>query len=204
MSAAPKERQPWPMKWIVLAILLMIVPYTFVTLHYRKPGPAFQPYEDMKNRANVVRLLAAGYQRIPLPARRPADGPSPQAGASILPDTAGVPADLKSTLVEPPLLPAEIVRIHAAPSVDAAAPYALELTCLPPDERHQLRGAELYVRGDRAVIVPTFEPAGGDLTARSREAVVLLSIPAGALKPGRYTVTVVAEKASRSWPLEVR
>lgn len=204
MPAAPKERQPWPMKWIVLAILLMIVPYTFVTLRYRKPGPAFQPYEDMKNRANVVRLLAAGYQRIPLPARRPADGPSPQGGASILPDAAGVPADLKSTLVEPPLLPADIVRIHAAPSVEPAAPYPLELTFVPPDDRHQLRGAELYVRGDRAVIVPTFEPAGGDLVARGRETVVLLTIPAGALKPGRYMITVAGERASRSWPLEVR
>ncbi|MBI4622331.1 MAG: hypothetical protein HY736_03790 [Verrucomicrobia bacterium] len=36
MSAAPKDRQPWPMKWIALAILLVIVPYTFLTLHYRK------------------------------------------------------------------------------------------------------------------------------------------------------------------------
>jgi len=204
MSAAPKERQPWPMKWIVLAIILTVVPYTIITLRYRKPGPAFEPYADMKNRANVVRLLAAGYQRIPLPATRPADGPSPQGGAAILPDTAGVPEDLKSTLVEPPLLPADIIRIHAAADVESSASYPIELTCLPPDDRHQLRGAELYVRGDRAVIVPTFEPAGGDLVARGREIVVLLTVPAKALKPGRYMVTVAGERTSRSWPLEVR
>jgi hypothetical protein len=204
MSAAPKERQPWPMKWIVLAIVLTVVPYTIITLRYRKPGPAFEPYADMKNRANVVRLLAAGYQRIPLPATRPADGPSPTGGASILPDAAGVPAELKSTLVEPPLLPAEIRRINAAPSIEATAPYPIELTCVLPDDRHQLAGADLYLREDRAVIVPTFEPAGTSLVARSGEAVVLLTVPAGAFKPGRYNVTVAGERASRSWPLEVR
>lgn len=192
------------MKWIVLAILLTIVPYTFITLRYRKPGPAFAPYEDMKNRANVVRLLAAGYQRVPLPATRPADGPSPPGGAAILPDLAGVPADLRSTLVEAPLLPLEIGRIQAAPAVGGDVPYPIELTCLMPDDRHQLRGADLYLRGDRAVLVPTFEPSGGELAARSRESVVLLTVPAGALKPGRYMVTVAGERASRSWPLEVR
>lgn len=204
MSAAPKERQPWPMKWIVLAIILTVVPYTVITLRYRKPGPAFEPYADMKNRANVVRLLAAGYQRIPLPATRPADGPSPAGGASILPDAAGVPAELKSTLVEPPLLPAEIRRISAAPSIESTSPYRIELTCVLPDDRHQLAGAELYLREDRAVIVPTFEPAGTSLVARSGETVVLLTVPAGAFKPGRYNVTVAGERASRSWPLEVR
>lgn len=204
MSAAPKERPPWPMKWIVLAILLTVVPYTYLTLRYRKPGPSFQPYEDMKNRANVVRLLAAGYQRIPLPATRPADGPAPRGGAAILPDVAGVPADLKSTLVEPPLLPAEIIRISAAPDTAATTPYAVELTCVLPDDQHQLAGAELFLRGDRAVIVPTFEPAGSSLVARSRETVVRLTFPAGALKPGRYMITVAGERGSRSWPLEVR
>ena len=61
------------MKWIVLTIALVIVPYTFLTLHYRKPGPAYRPYQDAQERANVVRLLSAGYQRITLPAQRPAD-----------------------------------------------------------------------------------------------------------------------------------
>src|SRR5262245_25725972 len=66
MSAARNQRQPWPMKWVVVAILLLIVPYTIITLKYRKAGPAYEPYEDLKNRANVSRLLAAGYQRIPI------------------------------------------------------------------------------------------------------------------------------------------
>ena len=110
MSAAPKDRQPWPMKWIALAILLVIVPYTFLTLHYRKQGPAFRPYEDMKNRAGVIRLLSAGFQRIPLAAQRPADPTGATAAATFM-APGGLPAELAATLVEPPLLPAEILTV---------------------------------------------------------------------------------------------
>jgi len=42
------------------------------------------------------------------------------------------------------------------------------------------------------------------LLTRSRQTVVLLTIPAGAVKPGSYTVTLVAERASPTWPLEIR
>ena len=38
----------------------------------------------------------------------------------------------------------------------------------------------------------------------SPQAIVLLTVPAGAVKPGRYQVTLVGERASRQWPLEVR
>lgn len=192
------------MKWIVLAIVLCVVPYTIVTLQYRKPGPAFQPYEDMKNRANVTRLLAAGYQRIPIQAQRPADGTPAKGGASILPNTGGLPVDLRSTLVEIPLLAADIRQVTAAPTVSATESYSIELAGILPDDRHQLAGAELYVRGETIVILPTFEPTATDLVARSKEAVVLITVPAGALKPGTYMITLVAERASRSWPLEVR
>jgi hypothetical protein len=60
MPAAPNERKLWPMKWIVVAIVAVIVPYTFLTLRYRRPGKAFEPYADMKDRANTMRLLSAG------------------------------------------------------------------------------------------------------------------------------------------------
>ena len=59
------------MKWIVLAILLSLGAYTWLTLHYRKVNPAFAPYGDMKDRANTHRLLAAGFQRITLRVERP-------------------------------------------------------------------------------------------------------------------------------------
>jgi hypothetical protein len=192
------------MKWIVVAILLILVPYTFLTLRYRKPGPAFQPYEDMKNRTNVARLLSAGYQRIPLPAHRPADRTGLKGGAAVTATAGGLPADLRSTLVESLLLPDEISSATAAPNASTLLPYSIELTCTLPDDKQQLGGADLYVRGETLVIAPTFEHVAGDLLTRTRHAVVLLTVPAGALKPGRYVITLVGERASRTWPLEVR
>jgi hypothetical protein len=191
------------MKWIVVAIILVVVPYTFLTLYFRKPSEPFRPYEDMKNRANVVRLLAAGYQRIPLAAQRPAD-PS---GARPTPTSAaagGLPAELAATLVEPTLLPAEIVSVAAAGSVASGASYDIRFSCKIPDEQQQLGGAELYVKDSDLIIVPVYERLKGRLTARTRDHVVLITVPAGALKAGSYRVTLVAQRSSRTWPLSVK
>ncbi len=192
------------MKWIVVAIVAMIVPYTIVTLVYRKPGPAYQPYEDMKNRANVKRLLDAGYRRLPLPAQRPADAARPKGGAIIAAGPGGLPEDLRTTLVEPLILPAEILSVTAAPALGAQEVYPIHLTCALPAENQQIAGAELYLRDDTLVIAPRLERVGGGLASRSQQTVALLTVPAGVLKPGRYTVTVAGERASRTWPLEVR
>jgi hypothetical protein len=192
------------MKWVVVAIILLIVPYTIVTLAYRKPGPAFEPYHDIKSRANVSRLLAAGYQRIPIPAQRPADGGRTFGGAEVTTVAGGVPADLQSTLVEPLLLPTEIINVTASPATSTVQSYAIQIACRLPDDKRHLGGADLYVRGDQVVIAPGFEAIAGDLLTRSRDAAVLLTIPAGTLKAGRYTVTLLAERESRTWPLDVR
>ncbi len=192
------------MKWIVVAILLLIVPYTFVTLRYRKPGPAFEPYNDLKNRATVSRLLSAGYQRIALLAQRPADGVRATGGAIITGTTGGIPADLRATLVDPLILPTSITALTAAASVSALQPYIIQLTCGLPDDKQQLGGADLYVRGDQVVLAPTFERIAGDLLTRSRHASVLITIPPGILKAGHYTATLLAEQASQTWPLDVR
>ena len=192
------------MKWIILAILLAVVPYTIVTLKYRKEGPAFRPYEDMKNRANVSRLLAAGYQRIPLIAQRPADDTRPAGGAAVTTAPGGLPSDLKSTLVEIPQLPLEITSVVASPSTNQLQSYAIQFICTLADDKQHLGGAELYVRENSVVLVPTFEAVDGGLNIRSRNAIVLLTIPAGALKPGNYQLTLPATAASRTWPMEVR
>ena len=39
------------MKWVVVAIVVCIVPYTFLTLKYRKTEAPNRPYEDNKKRA---------------------------------------------------------------------------------------------------------------------------------------------------------
>lgn len=192
------------MKWVVLVIAVILVPYTFLTLRYRKPGPAFQPYEDMKQRANVSRLLSAGYKRVPLPAGRPAEPGSFFNRANVAPAPGGLPSELGSTLVELPPLPAAILDVSAPAVASILRDYPIQFTCLLPDDRQQLAGADLYLRERRIVITPTFERVGGELRARSLESLVLVTVPAGTLEPGNYDLTLAGTRSSRTWSLEVK
>ncbi len=192
------------MKWVIVAILVAIVPYTYLRWHYRRPGRSFEPYHDLRERANTMRLLSAGFQRVTLRADRPADPSRRTAAAAFSAAPGGLPAPLASTLVDKPLLPAEIVWVMAAPSANALFSYPIEFTCRGADVRQQLAGAQLYIRDGAMFVVPQFERLSGGLLARSRETVVRLTVPAGTLKPGRYEVTLVGATASKTWPLEVK
>ena len=194
------------MKWVALVIVVSLAAYTYLTLHYRKANPAYRAYQDTKDRAGVMRLLSAGFQRMVLTAQRPADpstridlgGPATTALAP-----GGLGAELSSSLLDVPLLPAEITRVSAAASVSAGLPYPIQFTCALADNKRQLSGAELYVKDNALTLIPTFEQLDGGLLARSRESVVLLTVPAGTLKSGAYQVTLVGERTSRTWTLQV-
>ena len=203
MTAARKDRKPWSMKWIVLAIALFIPLYTWLTLHYRRPGPAFRPYQDMRDRADVIRLLKAGYRRVAVDAVRPAEA-VPETGLATSPAPGGLPEELSKTLIESPLLPLQIESVSAAPTAVSGIDYEIGLTYTLPDNKRQLSGAHLYERVGELVIVPDFERLGGELLARTREGYALLTLPPGSLKPGTYRVTLVGERASKSWTLRVR
>lgn len=208
MPSDPFNRKPWPMKWVAVAIIACIVPYTIITLKYRKPNPAFQPYEDSKQRANVLRLLDAGYRRINVVAERPAD---PQyairamsALAATTPAPAGLTEGLATTLVEIPSLPDSFGSVSAPRETAALLPCPVVFTCVSGDQKHQLGGAQVFVRGKQIIIVPQFEPLEGDLTARSKESPVMITIPGGALQAGDYHVHLAGGKESREWTLIVR
>lgn len=202
MSAAA-SRKPWPMKWVVLAIVALIVPYTFLTLHYRKPGPAFRPYEDTKNRANTVRLLSAGYQRVTLGLHHPADLVRGGAAAEVAAATGGIPTGLETALIDQPLLPVSIDAVKAAGATGATEPYPIQFTCTLADNKAQLTDGFLYHRGTELIVVPTLEKLAGGLLVRNRDNTVVLTVPGGTLQPGKYTVTLVGAHASRRWTLQV-
>ncbi len=203
MNPPRKDRKPWPMKWIVVSILVFIPIYTYLTLHYRRPGPAFNPYRDIRDRADVIRLLKAGYQRIAVDAARPAEDAAVEGGASS-PAPGGLPDDLRKTLVETPLMALEIDSASAAPTAVSGIDYTIGLTYTIPDNKRQLSGAHLYEKPGEIVIVADFERLSGGLLARTRDGSAVLDIPPGSLRPGTYHVTLVGERASRSWTLRVR
>lgn len=203
MLVSSRQRQPWPMKWVILAIFLCLGTYTFLTLHYRKPGHVFQPYSDLRDRANVHRLLDAGFQRIALDAELPADPLAFDSAGRVTAALGGLPANLRETLVVPPQLPTEIISVSAAPAVNAMFAYPIGVKCTLPDNKQQLAGAELYVRDDQLVITPEFERLSGGLLARNRERLIRLTLPAGSLKPGSYHVLLVGSSSSKAWTLQV-
>jgi hypothetical protein len=190
------------MRWVVLSILIFIPIYTYLVLHYRKPGKMFEPYKDIRDRADVIRLLRAGYRRVAVEATRPVDGAAPRDTAA--PSAGGIPHDLRETIVESPLLPEEIVSVSAAPTAASGIDYPISLTYTQPDNHRQLSGAHVYAKPGEIVIVADFERIEGDLLARTREESAVLDIPPRSIAPGRYRVTLVGEKASRTWALQVR
>ncbi|MDB6127041.1 MAG: hypothetical protein JWM35_937 [Verrucomicrobia bacterium] len=196
------DRKLWPMKWIVLVIILSLGAYTFLTLRYRKIERPFRPYADAKERVTTKRLLAAGYQRIPLDAELPTEGASRDADVASSAG-AGLPASLREQLVDQPKLPTEIVSVSAASTVNSMFAYPIGFKCTLPDNRRQLAGAELYVRGNEIVVAPDFDQLAGGLLSRTRENVIRVIVPAGTLKPGSYTVTLAGSRASRTWTLQV-
>lgn len=199
------------MRWIVASILLFVVPYTYVNLKFRKPNKAFEPYADMKEQANVKRLLDAGYTRVAVRAERPYPALSARqvlsdaaANAGAAPAPGGLPSPLDKTLVEPPRLPAAYANLVAPDVLNAHEPARLQFTARLDSDHEQLGGADVFIRDDSVVIVPTFEPVPGSLQARAKESTVLLTLPAGLLAPGSHSVTLAGAQTSLRWTMMAR
>lgn len=203
------SRKPWPMRWIVASIILFLVPYTYVTFQYRKPNKPFEPYADMKDQANVNRLLAEGYRRATIRAERPFPALAPGeitrgAAARPAPAPGGLPDPLGKTLVEAPRLPAGYRDLVAPAELGSLMPARIQFTARLDNDREQLGGAEVFVRQNSVVVVPTFERVSGDLQTRSRDGSVLLTLPGGMLEPGEYVVTLAGAVDSLRWTVVVR
>ncbi len=195
------------MKWVVLAIVVFVAGYTFVTLRYRKPNKPFEPYQDTKDRANTSRLLTAGYQRIAPGFTRPMEpgrtGAAGTGAAAVTAAPGGLPADLTQALVDTPILPVSIDSVTAAARADAGQPYLIQFTATLADNTQQPAGGVLYRKGQEIVVVPTAEKLSGKLQSRNAGATVLLTVPAAALPPGEYRVRIAGSRTARAWSLQV-
>jgi hypothetical protein len=208
MTAPRPTSRPLPLRWVVLAIVIFILGYTFLRLHYAKRGRAFEPYHDLGEQASVVRLLALGYRRIPAAIERPAE-PLPAdrlaaAPAPIADALGGLPAELDGALAARPALPDAVEGVTAPRAAAAAGQYTLQFTCAQRDFSTQIRSVFLYRKAGRLFLLPDFEKMPGQLLARSRESTVLVSFPVQSLPPGRYTALLCGGRASKSWEFLVK
>lgn len=204
MSASSgQSKESWSMGWVAASILVFIVGYTFVTLHFRKANKAYEPYHDLKERAQVHKLLEAGYQRIVIPADQPTEPAAPSAPAATQVLAGGLPAGLRGNLFDAPRLPQGYRHVRAPAEANQLMPYPILFDSTQADNHQQLGGASIYVRDRSIVIVPEYEALDGELLARRRDNLVRLTIPAGSLRPGRYEVTLAGAESSCGWTLQV-
>jgi hypothetical protein len=188
------------MRWIALAILLFVALYTYLNLHYRKPGPAYEPYQDSRQRADLER---AGYRRITARIDRPADPKPVSDAASVLSAAGGLPADLLATFPVRPVLPDEIGSVGAAPTVEAMETYRIQFSCTQSDNRRDIVGAHLYLKGGDIIALADSELLPGGLIARTRATVIRISVPPGMIPAGTYRVTLAGAQAAKTWTLQV-
>jgi hypothetical protein len=188
------------MKWILVAILVFIIPYTWLMVRYRKPGRGYEPFRDTQEK---TRLGQAGYRRITLAAEQ-SDAIQPAwGGAAIRPATGGWPGDLHEAFLDTPRLPAQIEAVHAAYEMASRERYPIEFSCTLSDPSQRLSRAQLYVKDQELFVAPDFEALSDGLAARSSQTVILLAIPPGSLTPGRYHVTLLGQRLSKTWSLQV-
>ncbi len=194
------------MKWIVVAIIVYVVGYTLVNVYYRKPGRGFRPYEDMNNRATTARLLAAGWQKMPVDTRRPVEKPTAvDIPAAITRSTKGLGPDLEAKFAEKPKLLATIDRVVSPASVVHGGEYAAYFTASLTDLKGQVGDVTLYRRGSELVLVPTTEPLPGkELMSRWNDSTYWVSFSTANLPPGRYIARIVAKGPAATWRFTIK
>ena len=191
------------MRWIVIAIVACVVPYTYLTLKHRKPGPAHLPYADNKSRAEVARLLDAGYRRFAVSLKVLTGQPGstgPAQLAAVADGPGGVPAPLAEVLLDLPQLPNVVRDVEAAAQAGPEQPYTITFTCDAPGLAEQLTQAWVFVRDDQVTIAPRIEPRTGEGILATGAVTLQLDLPANTFpRPGEFRVTLAATNNVANW-----
>jgi hypothetical protein len=206
MSVRKPAPKPWPMKWIVLAIVVFVAGYTVVNLFFRKPGRGYRPYQDAQDRATTARLLAAGWHKVAVDLRRPVEKPAPgQTPAAVSRGALGLGLDFDPNFAEKPKLVASIDRVVAPSVVSHGESYSFFFTATLPDLKGQLGELTLYQREHELILVPAVEPLPGkELMSRWNDSTYAAAFATTALAPGRYTARLVARGPAATWSFTVK
>jgi len=193
------------MKWIVIAIVIFVVGYTIVNFVFRKKGPAYRPYQDAQDRATTARLVAAGWQKITIDSRRPAEKPDIAQPAATHRDYLGVGPDLDSKFAEKPKLLATIDKVAAPSSVIQGMNYTLYFTAsLGEQLTVQVGDMALYRKANQLVLIPTIETLPGkELMSRWNDSNYWISFPTTSLPPGDYEMRIVAQGPALVWNFKI-
>lgn len=192
------------MKWVALAIVVFIAIYTPLMLKFRKPGPAYEPAADAERRmaeAAKWEKIDARFERLAEGADTPMVSGQP---AQVTVASSNLPDGLRDALASPPSLPAEITAVSALAENGVGAACAINFTCALSTPEEQLASVQVFRKADRVFVVPQIERSTGGARARSADAAARVTLPAGALKAGHYTVVIAASTRAKQWTLELK
>jgi len=193
------------MKWIVISIVLFVGGYTLVNVYYRKPGRGYRPYQDAQDRATTVRLLSAGWHKLAVNTRRPAENPAIGISAATHRDYLGVGPDLETKFAEKPALLATIDQVTAPDSIAGGSEYAIYFTASMDDLKDQLGDLSLYHRDHELVLIPSLETLPGkELMSRRNDSSYWAGFSTAGLSPGTYEMRIVAKGPALAWSFTVR
>lgn len=203
-SSSP--RKPWPMRWVVLAILAFVIGYSIITIRFRKEGEAHLPYESMHLRSGHE-LQQVGWQPFPNAYGIPADAPE----LNHLPAEAQATMEIREIAFEklspedpriadwsgeiPSLAQGEqLLKIEAPEKVEAGDPYIARIFWEMPDD---FRSPQLIVfhKANQILIVPR----APERILKGSRTQTLFIIPPDQLEPGTYEIFLSTEDRVNRW-----
>jgi hypothetical protein len=200
----PENKTPWPMKWVALAILVFIAIYTPLMLKFRKPGHGYEPAAEAERRMAEAAKWEKIAARLELTAAEAVAPLMPGPAAIVADAPVRLPEGLRDALAGAPALPAEITAVAAPAACGAGEACVISFTCALASADERLDSVMVFQEGGRVFVLPLTVPAVGGPRARTADAAARVTLPAGALKPGRYTVIVAASARAKQWTLEVK
>lgn len=205
MTAAPRPtaRQPWPLWPIAVAIVVSLAGYTYFRLAFAKPENPHEPFAESRQRSESAKLKAAGWEWNEAAYEAVVELPAPAAAVRALPVRPALAEELFRLSTENWHLPIEYTAVAAPARTTAGAEYALHFQVELDQARAHIVGYDLYRKDADLVVIPRWEPYPPELTPRRPKTGGRLVVPAGALPPGHYRVTLLALKQSSQWELEV-
>lgn len=192
------------MKWVVLAIAVFVVGYTVINILYRKPGKGHEPAAEMKQRFTAAKLKEAGWEKLVVSTRRPAEKVAGN-DAAIARGAFGLSLDFTTALVDKPGLLRSIDQVSAPDSVATGDDYTATFTGSISDLKYQLGDIQLYRRGNELVFLPVIEHLPGkELYSRWKDADYSVTFSTRNLPPGTYQASLFAQGPAAQWSFLIK
>lgn len=209
-----RNRQPWPMWPIALAVLLFIGIYTYINLEYRKEGQAYEPFQSMMDRKNAI-VEKNIYDWYGLAVDRAEDqSPISQPLAAIVTEAkdedvleSDFPEQLKYSVATKPILLPGPIEAESPQTLTLGEPLRLQLSLpagLATDERFHLlafyKEGVLYLLA--TLFVDEFSDAESAITGEPTP--VVFAVPSDPMEAEEIEVRFLSGGHLSQWSIQTK